>query len=533
MNVGSFLRQLLFCIMGRSFPFLILIFTGELFMEYILNASEMKECDRYAIEEIGIPSLVLMERAALAVVDEILNRYPNPGKILVICGSGNNGADGFAAARLLRERGCEADLLFAGHEASLSEECRTQREICQRLRIPEFSCSDRPEPDLDRYDLILDALFGIGLSREISGFCKDLIRSVNQCRAVKAAVDIPSGVCADNGAVLGCAVHADLTVTFAARKIGHLLYPGTEYCGQVICRQIGIPVPNDRKTTAPDFRDLAHLPVRPGYSNKGSFGKVLLIAGTEGMSGAACLAGLAAYRTGCGLVRIYTPECNRIPVQTLLPEAVVTVYHQEEDAVTGLEALCRWADTVAVGPGIGTGQISEQILERLLEVWDGPLVLDADALNLLSARRDLLAGLKSRRIPAILTPHIGEMMRLTGSTKEQLLSGLIESCTGFARKYSLICVQKDARTIVSDGARVCINESGNNGMAAGGSGDVLTGLLASLLAQGMPPFAAASVGVYLHGLAGDRAAAKLGRHGMIARDLADSIADVLCEVQSA
>lgn len=492
-------------------------------MEYLIDAKNMKRCDQAAIEGLGIPAMVLMERAALAVVEELIKAIPHPVPALVVCGSGNNGGDGFATARLLSERGIMADVLFAGKDASMTEECRLQRAICENCGIK--IVRDFPEKE---YTIIVDALFGIGLSRDVTGAYAELIGKMNASAAYKIAVDIPSGIRADTGTVPSAAVQADLTVTFAARKLGQVLYPAAGFCGKVICRPVGIPVRKaDTIAFALGREDLSRLPKRVPWANKGTCGKVLLIAGAEGMSGAACLCAEAAYRMGSGLVRVLTPECNRVVIQTKLPEAIVTAYQNTEDAKEKLIRAMTWADVIGIGPGLGMAENARTLLEAVLKAWTGPLVIDADGLNLLAANPKWNVWLLERTAPAIVTPHIGEMARLVQKTSQEVLAERIACCRDYAKAHHLICVEKDARTIISDGEQVYINVSGNHGMATGGSGDVLTGMICGLLAQGMEPFDAAIFGAYLHGLVGEEAAAVLGARAMLAGDLVREIGTVL------
>lgn len=490
-------------------------------MEFLLNAAQMKRCDEDTIERIGIPSLVLMERAALAVVEEINQAQLDKKSVLVLCGSGNNGGDGFAVARLLWEQGVRVTAAFVGREESLSKETRLQKKICETCGIKISSNFMHRE-----YTTIVDAIFGIGLSRRIEGQYAELVDWVNQQEANVVAVDIPSGINADTGAVMGRAVQADLTVTFACRKIGQILYPGTEYCGCLVRRDIGISTTQCGIPSVFTYGDgdLFRIPERKPYSNKGTYGKVLLIAGSRGMSGAACLCAMGAYRSGCGLVRVFTPECNRQVIQTCLPEAIVTAWDTDPLSEEQLEAALSWSDVVGIGPGLGAGEEAKRLLRYVLETYDRPLVIDADGLNLLAADTELLYETAAS---VILTPHIGEMMRLTDNTKEEVLEDIILSAKRFAGEYQVICALKDARTVVSDGSRAYVNTSGNSGMAVGGSGDVLTGVICGLLAQGMSPFDAASFGVYLHGKAGDLARQEYGAYGMGARDIANQVGGVL------
>ncbi|MDO4321623.1 MAG: NAD(P)H-hydrate dehydratase [Lachnospiraceae bacterium] len=497
-------------------------------MEFLLNSAQMKQCDGDTIERIGIPSLVLMERASLCVVEEMQRAGLDLGSVLVICGSGNNGGDGFAAARILDERGIRVNIAFVGREQSLSEETRIQKKICENCGIKISTNFMHRE-----YTTIVDAVFGIGLSRAVEGSYADVIDWVNQQDAAVVAVDIPSGISADTGEVLGTAVKADLTVTFAYRKIGQILYPGAEYCGKVVCRDIGILGKRFPEKSFPVFtygkEDLQRAPLRRPYSNKGTYGKVLLIAGSEGMSGAACMSALAAYRTGCGLVRVFTPACNRAVVQTYLPEAVVTAWEGTNFPKEQLLEALSWSDVTGIGPGLGKGEVQREILAYVLQHYDRPLVIDADGLNLLSEDAELLYETKA---PVILTPHIGEMMRLTASTKDEILGDILLTARRFAGEYQVICALKDARTVVSDGVRTYVNTSGNSGMATGGSGDVLTGVICGLLAQRMTPFDAAALGVYLHGCAGDRAREERGAYGMTAGDITEQLGNVLKTAES-
>ncbi|MCD7842213.1 MAG: NAD(P)H-hydrate dehydratase [Lachnospiraceae bacterium] len=530
-------------------------------MEWLLSAEEMKACDERTIHEIGIPSAALMERAALSVVEEMQRAGMDLSRTLVVCGSGNNGGDGFAIARILAHMEeaaatdetagtCNVTLAFVGKETSMTEETARQRKICENsgLKISRNFMEHE-------YTVIVDAIFGIGLSRPVEGQYAEVIRWINSQNAKTVAVDIPSGISADTGRVYGVCVEADLTVTFACRKIGQLLYPGARYCGQLVCRDIGISVENGSRTAAGDAadpderaadadrrptiftyteRDLAGLPERKADSNKGTCGKVLLIAGSEGMSGAAVLAAKAAFRCGCGMVRVLTPECNRAVLQSCLPEAIVTAYEPEapvEEACNLLIKALLWSDAAGIGPGLGTSQTAAALLKYVLEHYEKPLVIDADGLNLLAdensgcslSRND---GSASGCRNIILTPHIGEMARLTGKEKTAVSAELLSTARTFAAGQDVICVLKDARTAVSDGRQIYLNTSGNDGMATAGSGDVLTGVICSLLAQKLPCWQAATFGAYLHGLAGDLAKKELGAYGMMAGDIADRVGTV-------
>ena len=488
-------------------------------MKYLLNAQQMKACDQATIETFGMPSLVLMERAALAVRDVVLERYPDARRILAVCGSGNNGGDGYAAARLLNLAGRTADVLFVGKHDHRTEQTALQAEIFLRYggrHLPEDS-------SIKGYDLILDALFGIGLTREVIGRYADVIQAVNRVDTPVVAIDIPSGVSADTGRIMGCAVQADLTVTMQYAKLGQMLFPGAYQCGEVLVRDVGITdegVSWDKEPAyALEKKDLEDLlPVRRPDANKGTYGKLLVIAGAKNMAGAACLAAEAALRTGCGLVKVLSDEANRVIVQSKVPEALFASWPKDGGIADHLE----WADAVAAGPGLGQGAQAGAILSEVLTSWNGPLVLDADALNLIAKDRSLIGDLP---LSAVITPHPGEMSRLMALFDDRVLSPAgvaampVETAEWCSEALGCITVLKGARTVVTDSEQIWLNLYGNDGMASGGSGDVLTGIIGSLMAQGTDAADASKAGVLLHALAGDEAAKALGRMSMKAADL--------------
>lgn len=490
-------------------------------MEYLLKSSQMKQMDDAVIHEIGIPSAVLMERAALAAVEVLEQRF-SLENVLIVCGSGNNGGDGFAIARLLHLKRKKVTILFAGKESSCTEETARQKKICEKYQIP--ICRNW---EYGEYTSIVDALFGIGLSRSVEGHYRELIEQINAHPAKVLAIDIPSGICADSAEVMGVAVRADVTVTFAYQKVGHVLYPGASYAGSVFQKDIGI-VPDGTALHFSDCytydqSDLSHLPKRNAYSNKGSYGKALLIAGSRNMGGAAYFSGLAAYRVGTGLVQIFTEPCNRRILQQLLPEAILATEEWENVDHAKMTEKMEWASAIAVGPGLGISDEKRRMVCKVVKNAHKPLVIDADGLNLLAGQMEVL---KEKGGPVIVTPHIMEMMRISGIPKEEILRDLIGTAKKIANTYGVICVLKDARTIVTDGREVYINRSGNHGMAVGGSGDVLTGIITGLLAQKMEPFEAAKIGVYLHGAAGDRAREEIGACAMMPSDLLNQIGKV-------
>lgn len=475
----------------------------------------MKAADTHTIQEIGVPSLVLMERAALGTVEMMRRCGTDLSRPLFVCGSGNNGGDGFAAARLLKEEGIPAEVFFAGRESSQSGECRLQKEIAEKLGI--VIRTDFPEQE---YTVIVDALFGVGLSRDIEGRYCDVVRWMNRQSCAKVAVDIPSGVCARTGKILGTAFCADLTVAMACVKLGCELYPGKTCAGRTEAVPIGIDTEFFRDDAGVCFTydrgDIPRLlPERRPDSHKGSYGRALMLTGSEGMAGACFLSAKAAYAAGAGLVHIYTPEANRTVLQGLLPEAVMTCYrkYKEEE----LQGLLDRADVVCIGCGLGTGERSEQMLTYTLKHVKVPCIVDADGLNLLSRHLELL---EQTEAPVILTPHMKEMSRLTGYPVPEISADRLDILSEFTERYPVVCALKDSRTLVKRAGRsVFLNLAGNAAMAKAGSGDVLAGIITGLAAQGMEAFDSAALGVFLHGCAGDEARAAKGAYSVLARDL--------------
>lgn len=496
-------------------------------MKNLVNGMEMRSMDRHSIDTIGIPSIVLMERAAEAVVQTMKGRLEGRPSILIVCGTGNNGADGLAMARMLTMDGYPVEVCVVGNSERRTDEWKLQMNICENLKIYVHYGALTEEYISDHgFKVVVDAMLGTGLSRLVTGEYEEAIRVINNSPVFVTAVDIPSGISADTGVVLGEAVQADLTVTFQCQKLGMALYPGRDHCGEIVVADIGI-APESLEAVSPKAytmseEDLMALPLRPAYSNKGTFGKVLIIAGSENMSGAAYLSALAAYRSGAGLVRIYTPESNRIILQTGLPEAILTTYTPGALDLNRLKELCGWADSVVIGPGLGTGEMSRSLVAYMMQYCQAPMVLDADALNIIAANPDLTRGFREGMI---LTPHLGEMSRLIKTPISHIKLDLPETAIGFVKKYPVVMVLKDACTLVADGSgRLYANTCGNSGMATGGSGDVLSGIIGGLLASGgLNCFEAASYGVLMHGLAGDRAAAELGERAVMAGDIARRI----------
>ena len=521
----------------------------------VLTAAGMKEADHRTIEEVGIPSLVLMERAALAVVERVKAYATKQSRIGVLCGTGNNGGDGVAVARLLTESGYNATILLKdaplheletdtkGDASKPGQKLSGTPEFLHQMKIASVCGVAVCEPfDTKSFDIIVDALFGIGLSKPVEGMYANLLEQINKESHIVIAVDIASGISASDGKVCGIALRADETVTFGAAKWGHLLYPGKEYTGRLTVEDIGFPkeilvAQQQGMWLTPEGAEKL-LPVRPAYSNKGTFGKVAVIAGSKNMAGAAYFAACGAYRTGTGLVKILSPECNREILQTLLPEAMLTTYADKADMPAVVEEAVSFADAIIIGPGLSQSDDAENLVFLLRDALAGkdnvPLTLwDADALNLLAKKMDA-EGLDTEAerlafldafLPdnAVLTPHPGELARLLHMPVKELTGDFYETAKRISAASNLTYVLKDAVTLTIKNEKCVVNTTGNNGMATGGSGDILCGVIGALLACGKDSFTAAALGVWLHGAAGDAARKTVGAAPMIARDLLQAI----------
>lgn len=508
----------------------------------VAYAHEMRRMDERAINEYGIPGVVLMENAALSVVKHIqqkIKEVQNP-KILIVCGTGNNGGDGFTIGRHLYQSGCHVTILLVGKIGRISGDAFINYNICTKLGMNilqfEQESNHRYSHILKEHqDIIVDALFGTGLTRNIEGSLANLIADINEVGGFKVAVDLPSGISADTGKVLGVAFKADLTVTFGVAKPGLLLYPGAAYAGKVICDDISLPkdilLSDDLKGHQLLRHELkALLPKRFPWSHKGSYGKVGIIAGSEGMTGAAILSGTAAYRIGAGLVKLIVPESIMPIVQNGLREAVCVPYSvmkNQELETTSLQHIKEGVadvDAVVIGPGLSKGEWAKQILRCILKEAKVPVVIDADGLNIIAKQPELLQLSKAT---LILTPHLGEMSRLSGALTKDIAENILVHGQAYSKANNTILVLKDARTVISnDEGEFFINTVGNHGMSTAGAGDVLAGIIGGLIAQGVEPFKSAYVGVYIHGLAGDIGAKAKGKNSLMATDICDYITKV-------
>ena len=476
----------------------------------LYTAAQVRELDRLAIEELGIPSLTLMERAGAAALDALIGRYPDTGNIVVVCGGGNNAGDGYVLARLARQAGLEVRVVaLVKPERLRGDAAASAQQYLQTGSVETALVTDGA-------DVIVDALLGSGLNRPVEGSFAEAIERINVSTAPALALDIPSGLNADTGASLGSAVRADATITFIGPKRGLFTAEGPEFCGEILFSDLETPA-GIRAEVGAEARLIGHeevmrsLPARARDAHKGRYGHVLVIGGDYGYQGAALLAGCAAARTGAGLVTVATRPEHARSIPLFRPELMTAAVSRAQD----LDALLDRVSVVAVGPGLGQSDWAIPLLARVLQSRL-PLVVDADALN-------LLAFEPQRRENWVLTPHPGEAARLLGMTSAEVQADRFAAVTALRDRFGGAAALKGAGSLVAGASGpIRLNRSGNPGMAGGGMGDVLTGIIAGLVAQGIEPDKAAAAGVYLHGLAADQCARE-GERGMLAADLLPEI----------
>ncbi len=498
----------------------------------LVGARTMRALDQHTIGDLGVPGEVLMESAGRAVCEAVLAVRPREGSVLCVCGAGNNGGDGFVVARQLAALGIEVGVVLVGDPESLAGDVAANAARARAFGVP-IETFDGALPEAD---VIVDALFGTGLSREITGAPAEAIRALDAAddEAIVVAVDLPSGVDADTGGIHGVAVDADLTVTIGLPKLGLALEPGRSLAGAVTVARIGIADPDeDRPAEAELWSPAAaglRLPERPTAGHKGSFGHVLAVAGSEGKTGAAALCAAAAGRGGAGLVTLACPAGLNDILELKCTEAMTVPVSDTADrafsagAAARLIALANERDAVALGPGIGASEETRKCVRSVVEGVGVPLVLDADGLNVLAADAEAMGALRGRRAATILTPHPGEAARWLETDAAAVNADRVGAALRLAELSGAVTLLKGAASVVAgpDG-RVAINPTGGPALGTGGTGDVLTGLCAGLLAQGCEAFEAAALAAFVHGEAGDRLAARSGESGHLAGDLLEEL----------
>lgn len=514
----------------------------------VVTAQEMRQIDQQAIEQIGLPGAVLMEHAGSAVVRAIRQHFPECRQIAVVVGKGNNGGDGLVVARQLAHAGQPIQIYLVSPPESFTGDALLNLQIAQNLDLPitqilSADALQELKSQIASSDLIVDSIFGTGLRGGVRGFIGNVIECINETGKPVVAIDLPSGLAADTGIAEGACIQATYTVTMGLPKRGNLIHPGATFTGQLEVADIGFPpsVIDTQKIqinwTQPS--DAARLlPLRPTHSHKGTYGRVFVVAASTGMTGAAALTSAGALRVGAGLATLGAPkslnsilEVKLTEVMTLpLPETGMGSLALEAKSHI-IEAVDQTKSVLAIGPGLSQYPETVALVHSLIRESEVPTVIDADGINALSKSRDILSSLAPQ---TVLTPHPGEMARLIGGTIEALERDRIGIAQQFAQAHNVTLVLKGAPTVVARGnGEVWINSTGNPGMATGGMGDVLTGLIVGLMAQKVSAFDSAVLGVYLHGLAGDIAAESIGMHGLMAGDVLNNVpkAIELCGVQ--
>jgi ADP-dependent NAD(P)H-hydrate dehydratase / NAD(P)H-hydrate epimerase len=514
----------------------------------VLNSQQMREADRRTIDEIGIPSIVLMENAgrqAVAAMEAAFDGLPN-SRVGVLCGRGNNGGDGFVVARTLIQRGIETMVFLLGSVADVRGDARTNLEILGRIGLTVVEITNAQEwelhfSEISECDLLVDALLGTGFHGHLTGLLETVVADVNDLAVPVVAIDLPTGLSADTHETGSDAIVAAMTVTLAAPKIPLVLPPADTHVGDLVIADIGIPLPLLDEIEGPYIELLTRermrelVTVRTPEAHKGDFGHVLVVAGSSGKTGAAHLAAMGALRSGAGLVTIATPRCCVPVIASMGPEYMTLPLDETPDGGIDFAALDRVldfkCDIIAAGPGLGSDPSTAAFVQGLVERAGVPLVLDADALNAFAGDPDRLMGRDG--VDMIITPHPGEMARLLETTVEAVQKDRLNAAREFAAAHRLHVILKGHRTIIAGpDDRAFINLTGNPGMATGGTGDVLTGMIAAFFAQLLDAEAACKLGVYLHGAAGDLGEAESGETSLIASDLLAHIGDALVELSA-
>jgi NAD(P)H-hydrate epimerase len=512
----------------------------------VLNTQQMREADRRTIDEIGIPSIVLMENAgrqAVAAMEAAFEDLPTT-HVAVVCGRGNNGGDGFVVARTLVQRGVETSVFLLGSVADVRGDARTNLEVLGRIGLTVVEITNAQEwelhfSELSQCELIVDAILGTGFHGQLSGLLETVVADLNGLGVPIVAIDLPTGVSADSPDVEGEAIEASMTVTLGAPKLPLVLPPADSHSGDLVIADIGIPIPVLDDVEGPYLELLTRermrelVPARAADSHKGDFGRVLVIAGSLGRSGAAHLAALGALRSGAGLVTVATPKSCLPIVAAMAPEYMTEGLEETAAGTVDYAALDRvldfQADVIAVGPGLGQAPGTAAFVHGLLERAGIPLIMDADALNAFREDPDRLLGRDG--VDVVITPHPGEMARLLNLSVEAVQHDRLRHATDFASRHRVHVVLKGHRTVIATPEnRTFINLTGNSGMATGGTGDLLTGMIAAWFGQLLDAEAACKLAVYLHGTAGDLAEADEGEVALVAGDVAARLGDAVLEL---
>lgn len=513
----------------------------------LVTSAQMRAIDRETIDHLGIPGPELMEHAGRGIAEQMLADLidsPESTRVAVFCGKGNNGGDGFVIARYLHQHGVKIKLFFIGPPDKLSADAKLNLNRAKEagLRATEVTSTESLPADL-QCDFAVDALFGTGFSGVPEGLAAEIIEYINLQDGLVVAVDLPSGLDADTGQAEGSVITAGCTYTLGLPKLGLYVSPGRELAGEVSVIDIGLPENvvaqaevNASLITPELVSEL--LPVRRPDSHKGDFGKLLVIAGSTGLTGAAALTSLAAARSGCGLIKLGCPAATQPVLAVKLTEVMTIplpdVSRKGALALRSLGEIRKYAEqhnALVIGPGLGGHHETRELMRRLIPSLERPAIVDADGLNAFEGHADLLKN-RNEAQELVLTPHPGEFTRLTGIPVPGEIQARITIAIDAAREFNAVLVLKGSPTLVADPQGACyLNPTGNSGMASGGSGDVLSGMIGSFLAQGLSPLDAALCSVYLHGLAGDHAAEAMTERAMIAGDIIHSLPEAFAEIE--
>ncbi|MBN2753793.1 MAG: NAD(P)H-hydrate dehydratase [Candidatus Goldbacteria bacterium] len=513
---------------------------------YLVDSASMKAIDSVATEKFGVPASILMENAGANTVTAMTNEYGALAyrNIAVFCGAGNNGGDGFVIARHLLSEGAVVAVFLTGDESKMSPESKQNMELVKKygiavVKLESLEDINRHNRMITLSDILVDALIGTGLSRDVDGFMAQLIVYINTLNKRTVSVDIPSGVDADTGNINGVAVYADLTVTFGLPKTGMAVFPGHANTGKLVVADINFP-PELLLQPRPDVLVTAELigplmPYRQPNANKGSFGPIFILGGSPGLSGAVVLAAKAALRSGAGIVNVGIPESLHGVVKPGCDEMIVTSLKETSKGMLAYSnkenilKLCAAAKVVIIGPGIGRDPETQKLVRELVSELKKPLVIDADGINAVAADKNCL---KNNTKDVIMTPHIGEMARLCGIEISEVIKGKIKVLKDFTASFGINVLLKDGRSMLADPqGNMYVNTTGNSGMATPGSGDVLTGLIAALMAHGMQSVQAGILGSYIHGLAGDLLLSETSEEGITAGDIALNIPKAIMKLK--
>lgn len=514
----------------------------------VVTASQMRQLDRRATEEYGIPSLLLMEHAGLQAVLELERAFPHlaRSRVAVVCGKGNNGGDGLVVARHLFDRGITVEVFLLARQTEINGDARTNLEIIRKLGAPIYEVTTSQELEairgaIERADVVVDAILGTGTTGPAKGLFEEAIELLNRFGKPIVALDIPSGLNSDEGVIPGPSINAVLTVTFGLPKRCLILYPAASCAGRVVTVDIGLP----RQLLTDPLCDVSlvqaedlvsALPLRDPNAHKGTYGHVLLLAGSPGKTGAAAMCALSALRIGAGLVTLALPESLNDAMEAKLTEVMTEPLPETRERTIAHAALERVLDlmqgkrVIAIGPGLSIHPETAELIRAVVKTAKAQIVVDADGINALGSNLEMLRDVV---LPPILTPHPGELARLLGIDRDEVVRHRIPIAQKVATSFGVHLVLKGARTLIANPeGQVAINMTGNPGMATGGTGDVLTGLISGLLAQGVSAGLAAKTAVYLHGLAGDLAAEAVGQEAMVASDLMTQIPEAIRQLKS-